>query len=255
MKVKIETSANVKKLFLSTVFLLFIGNVFSQTNTIRGSVYDEENVPIVGAIVSISSSTIGTITDLDGHFEIQTKQLPLSLDIRFLGYKDKTVEVQNYTDPIDIILNQDVQALEEVVVVGYGTQSKKNVASAISTVKNNDFKDVPAVSVDGVLQGRVTGLSVTTPSGSVGQAPVVRIRGVNSITSGTSPLYVVDGIPISSSNPAYSGDINILSDINPDDIESVDVLKDAAAAAVYGSRAANGVVLITTKRGKVGNRK
>ena len=256
MKVKIETSANTKKLFLSIIFLLFIGNVFSQTNTIKGSVHDEEDVPIIGAIVIISSSTIGTITGLDGSFEIQTsRELPLSIEIRFLGYKDKTVEVKNHTDAIDIVLSQDAQALEEVVVVGYGTQSKKNVASAISTVKSNDFKDVPAVSVDGVLQGRVTGLSVTTPSGSVGQAPVVRIRGVNSITSGTSPLYVVDGIPILSSNPAYSGDINVLSDINPDDIESIDVLKDAASAAVYGSRAANGVVLITTKRGKTGKPK
>ena len=254
--INIKTSTNYKKFFLSIIFLLIIGNAFSQINVIKGSVYDEKNEPIIGANVIISSSRTGTTTDLDGNFEIKTsKQLPLSLDITLIGYKPKTVEVKSATSGLHIILNEDSQALNEIVVVGYGTQSKKNVASAISTVRSNDFRDVPAVSVDGVLQGRVTGLSVTTPSGSVGQAPIVRIRGVNSITSGTSPLYVVDGIPIQSGNPAYSGDINVLSDINPDDIASIDVLKDAAAAAVYGSRAANGVVLITTKRGKIGKPK
>lgn len=246
---------NIKKSFLSIMLLLLFGNVLGQTKIIKGSVYDDTNEPVIGATVIISSSTEGTITNLEGNFELHTsKELPLFIEVKLIGYVPQKIEVTT-NDPIHVVLKDDSQALNEVVVVGYGTQQKRNVTSAISTVKSTDFVDVPAVSIDGVLQGRVTGLSVTTPSGNIGQAPIVRIRGVNSITSGTSPLYVVDGIPVQSGNPAYSGDVNILSDINPDDIESIDVLKDAAAAAVYGSRAANGVVLISTKRGKIGKPK
>lgn len=230
--------------------------VVQSKNIIRGTIVDEQKYPVIGATVTVKSTATGVISNVDGEFELDSSlDLPLTLVVRLLGYKTKEVNVTNVNQQLDIILQEDTKVLDEVVVIGYGTQSKQNVASAISSVKSAAFKDVPTSSIDQVLQGRVTGLSVTTPSGNVGQAPIVRIRGVNSITSGTSPLYIVDNIPVQAGNQAYLGDINVLADINPEDIESVDVLKDAAAAAVYGSRAANGVVLITTKKGKVGQPK
>ncbi|MCE8568121.1 TonB-dependent receptor [Bacteroides fragilis] len=151
-----------------------------------------------------------------------------------------------------MILKTDSKALDEVVVVAYGTQSARTVTASVSSVKADALKDVPSVSFDQMLQGRASGVSITTPSAGVGQAPIVRVRGVNSITSGTSPLYVVDGVPIESGNLSYLANANALADINPADIVSMDVLKDAAAAALYGSRAANGVILITTKQGQSG---
>ncbi|MCE8880319.1 TonB-dependent receptor [Bacteroides fragilis] len=151
-----------------------------------------------------------------------------------------------------VILKTDSKALDEVVVVAYGTQSARTVTASVSTVRADALKDVPSVSFDQMLQGRASGVSITTPSAGVGQAPIVRVRGVNSITSGTSPLYVVDGVPIESGNLSYLANANALADINPADIVSMDVLKDAAAAALYGSRAANGVILITTKQGQSG---
>ncbi|MCE8595785.1 SusC/RagA family TonB-linked outer membrane protein [Bacteroides fragilis] len=150
------------------------------------------------------------------------------------------------------MLKTDSKALDEVVVVAYGTQSARTVTASVSSVKADALKDVPSVSFDQMLQGRASGVSITTPSAGVGQAPIVRVRGVNSITSGTSPLYVVDGVPIESGNLSYLANANALADINPADIVSMDVLKDAAAAALYGSRAANGVILITTKQGQSG---
>ena len=153
---------------------------------------------------------------------------------------------------IKVILKTDSKALDEVVVVAYGTQSARTVTASVSSVKADALKDVPSVSFDQMLQGRASGVSITTPSAGVGQAPIVRVRGVNSITSGTSPLYVVDGVPIESGNLSYLANANALADINPADIVSMDVLKDAAAAALYGSRAANGVILITTKQGQSG---
>ncbi|EXY14683.1 tonB-linked outer membrane, SusC/RagA family protein [Bacteroides fragilis str. 1007-1-F  len=163
----------------------------------------------------------------------------------------QTVEVA-IAPNIRVILKTDSKALDEVVVVAYGTQSARTVTASVSTVRADALKDVPSVSFDQMLQGRASGVSITTPSAGVGQAPIVRVRGVNSITSGTSPLYVVDGVPIESGNLSYLANANALADINPADIVSMDVLKDAAAAALYGSRAANGVILITTKQGQSG---
>jgi len=171
------------------------------------------------------------------------------LQISYIGMQ--TVEVA-IAPNIRVILKTDSKALDEVVVVAYGTQSARTVTASVSTVRADALKDVPSVSFDQMLQGRASGVSITTPSAGVGQAPIVRVRGVNSITSGTSPLYVVDGVPIESGNLSYLANANALADINPADIVSMDVLKDAAAAALYGSRAANGVILITTKQGQSG---
>ena len=171
------------------------------------------------------------------------------MQISYIGMQTAEVAI---APNIRVILKTDSKALDEVVVVAYGTQSARTVTASVSTVRADALKDVPSVSFDQMLQGRASGVSITTPSAGVGQAPIVRVRGVNSITSGTSPLYVVDGVPIESGNLSYLANANALADINPVDIVSMDVLKDAAAAALYGSRAANGVILITTKQGQSG---
>ena len=171
------------------------------------------------------------------------------MQISYIGMQTAEVAI---APNIRVILKTDSKALDEVVVVAYGTQSARTVTASVSTVRADALKDVPSVSFDQMLQGRASGVSITTPSAGVGQAPIVRVRGVNSITSGTSPLYVVDGVPIESGNLSYLANANALADINPAGIVSMDVLKDAAAAALYGSRAANGVILITTKQGQSG---
>ena len=171
------------------------------------------------------------------------------MQISYIGMQTAEVAI---APNIRVILKTDSKALDEVVVVAYGTQSARTMTASVSTVRADALKDVPSVSFDQMLQGRASGVSITTPSAGVGQAPIVRVRGVNSITSGTSPLYVVDGVPIESGNLSYLANANALADINPADIVSMDVLKDAAAAALYGSRAANGVILITTKQGQSG---
>ncbi|MGZ2687689.1 TonB-dependent receptor, partial [Bacteroides fragilis] len=204
----------------------------------------------VGASVLAKGTTVGVITDVDGKFTLSG--IPSSaktLQISYIGMQTAEVAI---APNIRVILKTDSKALDEVVVVAYGTQSARTVTASVSTVRADALKDVPSVSFDQMLQGRASGVSITTPSAGVGQAPIVRVRGVNSITSGTSPLYVVDGVPIESGNLSYLANANALADINPADIVSMDVLKDAAAAALYGSRAANGVILITTKQGQSG---
>ncbi|MFK2421521.1 SusC/RagA family TonB-linked outer membrane protein, partial [Bacteroides fragilis] len=203
-----------------------------------------------GASVLAKGTTVGVITDVDGKFTLSG--IPSSaktLQISYIGMQTAEVAI---APNIRVILKTDSKALDEVVVVAYGTQSARTVTASVSTVRADALKDVPSVSFDQMLQGRASGVSITTPSAGVGQAPIVRVRGVNSITSGTSPLYVVDGVPIESGNLSYLANANALADINPADIVSMDVLKDAAAAALYGSRAANGVILITTKQGQSG---
>lgn len=213
--------------------------------------------PLIGASVVVKGDKKeGVVTDADGNFTLNTQvEAPLKLKVEYIGYRPIDLEVYDTETPVEVKLRENQRFLNEVVVIGYGTQKRENVASSISSINNKTFKDVPVTSIDQVLQGRASGVSLTTPSGNVGQAPIVKIRGVASITSGTQPLYIVDGVPVQTGSNAQLGDVNALADINADDILSIDVLKDAAAAAVYGSRAANGVVLITTKKGQQGNAK
>ena len=240
-----------KLMLLLTCLFMGIGLVTAQTQKVTGVVISEEDgQPVVGASVLAKGTTVGVITDVDGKFTLSG--IPSSaktLQISYIGMQTAEVAI---APNIRVILKTDSKALDEVVVVAYGTQSARTVTASVSTVRADALKDVPSVSFDQMLQGRASGVSITTPSAGVGQAPIVRVRGVNSITSGTSPLYVVDGVPIESGNLSYLANANALADINPADIVSMDVLKDAAAAALYGSRAANGVILITTKQGQSG---
>ncbi|HEY0743684.1 MAG TPA: TonB-dependent receptor [Chryseosolibacter sp.] len=202
---------------------------------VNGRVTDEQSNPIPGANILIKGTTLGTSTDADGRFSLNVPDAGAVLVVSFIGYISKEVEVGAQTE-VNIMLMSDVKQLSEVVVVGYGTQKKASVTGAISSVSAKEITAQPVVNVSQALQGRIAGVTVVN-NGAPGESPLIRIRGVATINN-ASPLFVVDGFPTSD-----------LNSFNPKDIESVDVLKDASAAAIYGSRAGNGVVLITTKRG------
>ena len=243
-----------KLMLLLACLFVGIGLVTAQVTKVTGTVISEEDgLPVVGASILVKGTTVGTVTDMDGKFTLSN--VPSSaktLVVSFIGMKSQEVAIK---PNLSISLKPDTETLDEVIVVAYGSQSAKSLTSSISSVKADALKDVPSVSFDQMLQGRAAGVSITSPSAGVGQPPIVNIRGVSTINSGSQPLYVVDGMPIQSGDLASMGNANALADINPADILSMDVLKDAAASALYGSRAANGVILITTKKGKQGKTK
>lgn len=209
-----------------------------QERSINGKVVDPSGEPIIGANVVVKGTTNGTITDIDGNFSLNVPAECI-LQVSYIGYNTQEIKVTSSTTNINIKLVEDTETLEEVVVVGYGTQKKGSVATSITTVKSEQLQNRPVQTVGEALQGTVPGLNVTS-SAAPGSSPSLQLRGYSSLNGGGSPLVLVDGVP---------ADFNFL---NPEDIESVSVLKDAASAAIYGSRAANGVLLITTKRGKQG---
>ncbi|PWA06219.1 SusC/RagA family TonB-linked outer membrane protein [Flavobacterium psychrotolerans] len=223
-----------------------------------GKVVDQiTNEPIIGASITIKGTTHSVTTDAEGKFYFQTGQkFPYTLIVSYIGYKKTEVIVDG--SPTIINLKQDIQELNELVVVGYGSQKRKDITGAVSSVPKTNLNQVTS-SADNLLRGAVAGVVVTQSSGQPGASSSVRIRGGNSITAGNEPLYVIDGVLIYNDNNngtagvvnAGAG-VNVLSTINPNDIESVEVLKDASATAIYGSRGANGVVLITTKKGTKG---
>jgi len=219
---------------------------------VTGQVKADDGNPMPGATVAVAGTTIGTITDMDGNYSITVPTENSILSFSFIGYVTKQVTVGKQTI-INVILASDATKLDEMVVVGYSSQKKSLLTGAVSVVKSDNFKDTPLSTLDGVMQGQVSGVQVMQNSGTPGGEMSVRIRGVSSISGSSQPLYVIDGIPVTTGDYAqigYEGQgTNALSDINPNDIESITVLKDASAAAIYGARATNGVVLITTKKG------
>ncbi|MFC4211885.1 SusC/RagA family TonB-linked outer membrane protein [Pedobacter lithocola] len=243
----------MKKLLQSLFILLFVAaSAFGQERTITGTVTGKEDgLPIPGVSVKIKGSSIGTTTSSDGKFSIRVSSSSATLEFSSIGYAAESRQIGS-SNLVNISLSSDAKTLTDVVVVGYGTVSKKDNTSSVSKITGGQVTDVSIPSFDRALAGKATGVQVITPSGLLGQAPQIRIRGVNSISSGTSPLVVIDGVPSLSGNVGGFTSANALADVNPNDIESIDILKDGAATAVYGSRAANGVILITTKRGKNG---
>jgi len=223
-----------------------------------GTVVDDiTNQPIIGASVNIKGTTHGVQTDTEGKFYFQTGQkFPYTLIISYIGYKKLEIVVEK--NPVIIHLKEERQELDELVVVGYGTQKRKDITGSVASVPKANLSQVTS-SADNLLRGAVSGVVVTQSSGRPGASSSVRIRGGNSITAGNEPLYVVDGILIYNDNNNSSAGVsnagaslNVMSTINPGDIESIEVLKDASATAIYGSRGANGVVIITTKKGTKG---
>lgn len=221
---------------------------FSFQNQIVGTITDENGEILIGATVSIKGTTIGTITNVEGKFAIEANEGDV-LIFSYLGYAPKEITVSSQTN-ISVQLKADATQLADIVVVAYGVQKKSDVTGAIGSAKEEDFNKGIVVNPGQLLQGKIAGVNVSNASGEPGAAQDIIIRGVGSLRSGTTPLFVVDGFVLDNSTTGVAN--NPLNFINPQDIASIDVLKDASAAAIYGARAANGVIVITTKRGKEG---
>ncbi|MHB1146709.1 MAG: SusC/RagA family TonB-linked outer membrane protein [Lutibacter sp.] len=224
---------------------------------ITGTVYDEMNQPLPGASVMVKGTSVGTVTSFDGEFKILVPKGATTIVVSYTGYIKQEVLIANKSN-IVIKMLPDLTSLEEVVVVGYGSQRKKDIAGAISTVKSEELILSSSPSIGDVLRGKVSGLQITQNSAQPGGGLDIQIRGAGSINASNDPLIVVDGFPITdfqqpgTGNRYDGGTQSVLNSFNPNDIESVSVLKDASATSIYGSRAANGVILITTKKGKEG---
>ncbi|MDR0865255.1 MAG: TonB-dependent receptor [Candidatus Symbiothrix sp.] len=265
---------SLRRILIAVVITAFSLPAFSQQNVeIKGRIVDTgTHEPIIGADISVAKEKAGAASNVEGKFSLTVKSLPATLSVRYLGYKTLEVDVYEYTEPLIISLQEDRNLLNEVVVVGYGTQKRKELTGSIATVSKVSLEQ-QATSLDKLLGGAVAGLTVTETSGQPGSTSNIRIRGEGSISANNEPLFIVDGFILHNSATATStnlggttsgvggagisggsidGGLNPLTSINPADIESIDVLKDISATAIYGAQGANGVILITTKKGKRG---
>ncbi len=250
----------MKKVLFTFLVSLLCGTFLYAQQTVTGTVTDaSDGTPLIGATVQIKGTTSGTVTDLDGNYRITVPE-DATLVFSYVGYGTEEVAVAGQTT-INATLEEEVRELEEIVVIGYGTREKKDVTTSISTVSSREIEESIGMTPELAMQGRMTGVHVSSPGGDPTARPEIRIRGVN--TWGiASPLYVIDGVPVTEYGSGAEQEmsvirdlrspVNVMSLINPSDIESISVLKDASAAAIYGVRAANGVILITTKKGKAG---
>ncbi|GAB3649916.1 TonB-dependent receptor [Echinicola sediminis] len=230
---------------------------------VQGVVKGEDGFPLPGAAILEKNTTNGTVTDIDGQFSLNVSGPNAVLEISYVGFLKQEV-LLNGRSKIDVVLSTDMESLEEVVVVGYGTVKKSDLTGSVASVSSEELNKTPISSLDQGLQGRVAGVEITQNSGAPGGAASVKIRGGNSLSTSNEPLYVIDGFPIvaggsapGSTGPQNSegGQLNPLATINPNDIASIEVLKDASATSIYGARGANGVILITTKKGERGKTK
>jgi TonB-dependent starch-binding outer membrane protein SusC len=256
----------MKHILLIVAFLgSFLTTIYAQ-RSLSGSVADEQGEPLIGVAVSVLGKNRGTVTNADGRFTIQVSARDV-VKFSYLAMKDQEIIISDQAELEVVMESSDGSNLNEVVVVGYGVTRKKDNITSIATIKSDDLQKTPVASLDQALQGRAAGVQVTKGTGAPGGAVSIRIRGTGSINGNQEPLYVIDGVPINntfsgSTTPAGAGAnyggfagnevINGMAGINMDDIESIEILKDAAAGSIYGARAANGVVLVTTKRGKEG---
>ncbi|WP_053970837.1 TonB-dependent receptor [Mangrovimonas sp. ST2L15] len=232
-----------KRLFIVTFFLGCLFG-FSQERIITGTIVDESGITVPGANVILKNTSIGTMTDMDGQYSLEIPEEGSVLVISFMGYKPQEIVIGSRST-IDVQLEPNLEMLDDVVIVAYGSQSKRDVTGSVQTVDSDEFKNEPVPQLAQKLQGKITGVQITQNTGIPGQGMTVRVRGAASISAGSDPLYVVDGFPLQGN----------IANINPDEIESISILKDAASTSLYGSRASNGVVLITTKKGKHGKNK
>ncbi|MDX1941271.1 MAG: TonB-dependent receptor [Saprospiraceae bacterium] len=240
-----------KVLFLFFMLLSFTGSMIAQ-RTISGKVSSEDGEPLIGATVQAKNTTVGTVTDLDGSYTISVPDGTTTLVVSYTGYATSEVAI-GASNILDVILQASVSQLSEVIVVGYGTQIKSTLSGNIAKVSGEEIQSLPVPTVEQAIQGRTAGVFVEAVNGKPGGAVRVRVRGSSSITAGNQPLFIIDGIPVTTASQNLSGaSLNPLADLNFNDVESIEILKDASAGAIYGSRAANGVILITTKKGKEG---
>ena len=237
------TTRTITLLLLS---FLLSGIYVSAQTVITGTVMDSHGESIPGVAIQIKNSDKGTITDIDGNFNISVKENSSILIFSCLGYE--TVEEKvNLKRPMKVIMLEDSETLDEILVVGYQEIKKKDLTGSVAKAEMGDLLASPVSSFDQALGGRIAGVNVTSSDGMPGQSTNIVIRGNNSVTQSNSPLFVIDGFPVE--------DASITNTINPLDIESIDFLKDASATAIYGARGANGVIIITTKKGKAGELK
>ncbi|MBP9126258.1 MAG: SusC/RagA family TonB-linked outer membrane protein, partial [Saprospiraceae bacterium] len=246
------------------ILLCCFYSAHSQSRPLNGNLKDVKGDALTGATVLIKGTADGTTSDANGNFQLNIPKDGTSLLISYLGYKTKEVAVGAVENQISIILEDDAALLDEVVVIGFGSIRKANVTSAISSVSEKDLEDLVVAGADQALQGKVAGVTVNNNSGQPGAGISVRVRGITS-TNGNEPLYVIDGVPILSERRSIEHNQlggqagqsvqSPLASLNPNDIESIDILKDASAQAIYGALAANGVVIINTKKGKAGKGK
>lgn len=254
----------IKKIITILTLLLLPTVIWAQDNLVGVVTDAQSGEPLIGAAISINGQKgTGVVTDINGSFSIHTNsKTPFELSVSYTGYKTQQVKIENSQKKVNIHLEESVDYLKEVVVVGYGTQSRTQLTGAVSTIKADVFANTTAATLDGALGGQVAGLHVTNASGQPGASSSIRIRGGNSINASNEPLYVVDGFIYfkdaannSTGLGAIESSLNPMSTINPNDIQSVEVLKDVSATAIYGSRGANGVIIITTKKGHIGDNK
>ncbi|MBN1990324.1 MAG: TonB-dependent receptor [Bacteroidales bacterium] len=246
----------MKRLCVFLAGLVLVGISFAQAQTVRitGTVTSsEDGAPVPGVSVIVKGTTLGSSTDIDGKYTLNVSVGTETLVFSFVGLKTQEIAVSG-RQIIDVIMEPDSKELDEVVVVGYGTRLKSELTGSVSQVKSEDIANVTQPSFESAIQGKTAGVYVQGGSGKLGQGIKIRVRGAASVSASNQPLYIVDNIPVNTDNIGSSGNepTNPMADLNPADIESIQVLKDASAAAIYGARAANGVVLITTKRGKEG---
>ena len=245
-----------KKIILSTEMT----SKQQQAVKISGKVVDVNGEPVIGANVVQKGTTNGTITDLNGDFTLTVSQGAV-LQVSFIGYKQQEVSLKNGQAQVTVVLKDDAELLDEVVVVGYGTMKKRDLSGAVSQIKSDDLMKGNPTDLSKGLAGKIAGVQVNQSDGAPGGGISIQIRGTNSFSTNSQPLYIVDGVPFDTGDTPASdtnnsqNKSNPLAFINPHDIQSIDVLKDASATAIYGSRGANGVVIITTKRGEKGNEK
>ncbi len=223
---------------LFLVFCLFSFSMFAQNHTVRGTVKDASGEPLIGVTVQVQGTSSGTVTDLNGKFELENVPANAVLDFSYVGMQPQSVAV-NGRSTIDITMREDVAALDEIVVVGYGTQTRREITGSVANVSEKDFNKGLTKDAADLLQGKVAGLVITSGSGDITSGQTIRLRGTSSLTGSSAPFVVIDGVP--------GMDLNSVA---PQDIESISVLKDASATAIYGSRSASGVILVTTKKGK-----
>ncbi|MCK5464768.1 MAG: SusC/RagA family TonB-linked outer membrane protein, partial [Bacteroidales bacterium] len=236
----IKTKLSFHRQTLILILLAFSSLLFAQQRTISGTVLDENNESMIGVNIIISGTTTGTITDVDGNYTL-TASADDQLVFSYVGYQEQIIPVGDQVR-IDISMAPSYSSLDEVVVIGYGTVKRSDLTGSVASVNVDELAKEPVANISQALSGRATGVQVNMASGGPGAEPVVVIRGNNSLNAGNSPLWVVDGFI----------NTNGVTSINPNDIESMEILKDASATAIYGSRGANGVIIVTTKKGTQG---
>lgn len=240
----------LRPMLFVAAFVLLLSSAFAQI-TVNGTITSEDQQPLIGATVLVKGTTTGAVTDLEGKFTLQVPDQNAVLVIGYTGFAEQQITVGAQTQ-LTIVLKVDIQRLNELVVVGYGSQKKRDVTGSVTNISEKDFIKGNIATPEQLVNGKIAGVQITSNGGAPGAGSRIRIRGGSSLNANNDPLIVIDGVPLD--NTGVSGAANPLSFINPNDIENFTILKDASAAAIYGSRASNGVILITTKKGKAGDK-